>query len=52
MFWVVSRRVGVIFGRFGVVWCGLGCFGVVFGVSTDPKKRVICENKTAKEPIR
>ena len=26
MFWVVSRRFGVIFGRFGLVW----------GVSTDP----------------
>ena len=26
MFWVVSRRFGVIFGRFGVVWCVLGCF--------------------------
>ena len=40
MFWVVNRRFGVIFGRFGVVWCVLGWFGVFWGVSTDPETGV------------
>ena len=33
---VVWGGLEVVWGDLDVVWGGLGCFGVVWGVSTDP----------------
>ena len=39
----------MIFGRFGVVWCVLGWFGMVWGVSTDPSESFRPKTITARD---
>ena len=42
---VVWDGLDVVWGVLEVVWGGLGCFGVVWGVSTDPRNNINDQQK-------